>query len=90
MIRGWSVHEDPWLRRTAILSQLGSKTDTDRALLAEVVEATAASTWFFHRIAIGWALRDLAHHDPDWVRGYLAEQGDALSPLSRREAGKRL
>ncbi len=90
VLRGWSVHPDPWLRRTAILSQLGSKAGTDRALLRDVIGANAASTWFFHRKAIGWALRDLAHHDPDWVRAYLEETGDALSPLSRREAAKHL
>ena len=34
--------------------------------------------------------RDLARADPDWVRGFLAEHGDALAPLSRREAAKHL
>ena len=59
-------------------------------LLAEVVDANAASSEFFLRKAIGWALRDLAHRDPGWVRGFLAEHGAALSPLSVREASKHL
>ena len=63
---------------------------TDRALLAEVVDATAGSSEFFLRKAIGWALRDLAHHDPAWVRAFLADRGARLSPLSRREAAKHL
>jgi 3-methyladenine DNA glycosylase AlkD len=90
VIRGWSVHDDLWLRRTAVLSQLGSGTATDTVLLTEVVAANAGRPEFWLRKAIGWALRDLAHRDPDWVRGYLAEHGDALSPLSRREAAKHL
>ncbi|MFN8167276.1 MAG: DNA alkylation repair protein [Candidatus Nanopelagicales bacterium] len=90
VIRRWARHDDLWLRRTAVLSQLGSKEATDRDLLAEVVDANAASPEFFLRKAIGWALRDLAHRDPDWVRSFLAERGDALSPLSRREAAKHL
>lgn len=89
VIRGWAVHDDLWLRRTAVLSQLG-KGDVDRELLAELVDANAASPEFFLRKAIGWALRDLAHRDPDWVRGFLDSRGDALSPLSRREAAKHL
>ncbi len=90
VIRRWAVADDLWLRRTAVLSQLGSKGVTDRDLLADVIDANAASREFFLRKAIGWALRDLAHHDPAWVRGYLADAGDRLSPLSRREAGKHL
>jgi 3-methyladenine DNA glycosylase AlkD len=89
VIRRWAVHDDLWLRRTAVLSQLG-RGDVDRELLAEVVDANAASPEFFLRKAIGWALRDLAHRDPVWVRGFLESRGDALSPLSRREAAKHL
>jgi len=90
VIRGWAVHQDLWLRRTAVLSQLGSKLETDRVLLADVIDANADSREFFLRKAIGWALRDLAHRDPDWVRAFLESRGDRLSPLSRREAAKHL
>jgi 3-methyladenine DNA glycosylase AlkD len=90
VVRRWAVHEDLWLRRTAILAQLGSGTATDTDLLAEVIAASADRPEFWLRKAIGWALRDLAHRDPGWVRGYLAAHGAALSPLSRREAAKHL
>ncbi len=90
VIRGWAVHDDLWLRRIAILSQLGSGLATDRDLLADVVDANASSPEFFLRKAIGWALRELAHRDPAWVRAFLDSRGDALSPLSRREAAKHL
>jgi 3-methyladenine DNA glycosylase AlkD len=85
----WSASDDLWLRRTSVLSQLG-KGEVDRALLTDVVLAAAPSKEFFLRKAIGWALRDLAHRDPDWVRGFLAEHGGRLSPLSVREACKHL
>jgi 3-methyladenine DNA glycosylase AlkD len=53
-----------------------------------VVEVNATDGEFFVRKAIGWALRDLAKSDPDWVRRFL--DGHELSPLSRREAAKHL
>ena len=43
---------------------------------------------FFLRKAIGWALRDYARTDPQWVRAFVAEH--ELSPLSVREAIKHL
>lgn len=89
-VRAWSAGDDLWLRRASVLSQLGGRGDVDRALLSDMVLAAAPSPEFFLRKAIGWALRDLAHHDPDWVRGFLAEHGRELSPLSVREASKHL
>ena len=88
VLRDWARAEDRWLRRSAVIAQLGAKERTDRALLAEVIELNAADPEFFVRKAIGWALRDLAKTDPAWVRRFLAEH--ELSPLSRREAAKHL
>jgi 3-methyladenine DNA glycosylase AlkD len=45
---------------------------------------------FFVRKAIGWALRDYARTDPDWVRAFVTDHADRLSPLARREAMKHL
>ncbi len=90
VIRRWAVADDLWLRRTAVLCQLGARDAVDRDLLVEVIAANAGSAEFFLRKAIGWALRDLAHHDPAWVRAYLDTAGDTLSPLSRREAARHL
>jgi len=42
------------------------------------------------RPAIGWALRQHARVDPDWVREYVDSLGDRLSGLPRREATKHL
>ncbi|TCJ22738.1 DNA alkylation repair protein [Nocardioides jejuensis] len=88
LVRRWSTDDDFWVRRLAIISQLGRRDRTDRELLAEVIEPSREDREFFLRKAIGWSLRDLAKTDPAWVRAYV-ERTD-LSPLSRREALKHL
>jgi 3-methyladenine DNA glycosylase AlkD len=89
VIRSWARDPDLWLRRTAVLCQLGDKGATDLGLLSEVIEANAGDREFFVRKAIGWALRDYARTDPGWVLAYV-EAHPSLSPLSRREALKHL
>ncbi len=90
LVRSWATDDDLWLRRTAIISQLTFKEQTDLPLLREAIEPNLADTSFWIRKAIGWALRQYARTDPDWVRGAVAEYGDRLSGLSRREALKHL
>ena len=90
VLRRWSTDTDFWIRRAAITAQLGAKSATDPALLAAVIEPNLADREFFIRKAIGWALRDYAATDPDWVRNFAARHGAALSPLSRREALRNL
>ncbi|TPG17063.1 DNA alkylation repair protein [Pedococcus bigeumensis] len=90
IVRGWATEDDLWLRRTAIISQLTFKEQTDLALLREAIEPNLADTSFWIRKAIGWALRQYARADPDWVRATVTEYGDQLSGLSRREALKHL
>ena len=88
VIAGWIGADDLWLRRSAIICQLGAKTKTDLALLADAITTNADDREFFIRKAIGWALRDYAYTDPDWVRTFVEHH--RLSPLSRREATKHL
>ena len=87
-IRAWARDPDRWLRRSAVICQLGLKDATDPALLADVVRANLTDRDFFLRKGIGWALRDYARTDPDWVRAFV--DAHELSPLSRREALKHL
>lgn len=84
----WRADEVMWLRRVAILGQLGLRDRVDLYLLADVIEPNRADPEFFIRKAIGWALREVARWNPDWVREYVA--ANELSPLSRREALKHL
>jgi 3-methyladenine DNA glycosylase AlkD len=89
-LRGWSQDEDFWIRRASITAQLKAKADTDTELLRDVMEANLADPEFFIRKAIGWALREYAKTDPDWVRDFVAGHIGTLSPLSRREALRNL
>jgi len=88
LVRRWSTDGDLWMRRLAILSQLGCGDRVDPVLMAEVIEPNLSDPEFFIRKAIGWALRDYARVAPDWVRDFCATH--ELSPLSRREALRRL
>lgn len=92
LLRTWACDPDRWVRRTAIISQLGSRDATDRVLLRDCIEPNLEDPDFFVRKAIGWALREQAKSTggQDWVRAAVAHYGDRLSPLSRREALKHL
>lgn len=89
VLRRWAVDEDVWVRRVAITAQLHRGAATDLGLLADAIAGSVHDRDFFARKAIGWALRQYARTDPDWVRGYLAAHPE-LSPLSVREASKHL
>lgn len=88
LVRAWSRDEDFWMRRIAIISQLGRRDRLDRDLLAAVIEPNLGDGEFFVRKAIGWALREYARVDAVWVREYA--ESHPLSALSRREALKHL
>jgi 3-methyladenine DNA glycosylase AlkD len=92
VLEQWAEDENLWVRRTAVLSQLGSQAATDVDLLRLVLERNLEDSLhgreFFVRKAVGWALRQHARVDPDWVRAFVDEHADRLSGLSRREALK--
>lgn len=89
-ILSWLEHQDMWLRRSAMVAQIGHKDDTDTELLFHSCLTLASESEFFIRKAIGWALREYSKTDPEAVRTFVAEHGSALSGLSRREATKNL
>jgi 3-methyladenine DNA glycosylase AlkD len=88
-MRDWSGSDSLWVRRASIICQVGARERVDQHLLADTIEPNIDDRDFFIRKAIGWALRDHARHDPDWVRAFVADHPD-LSSLSRREALKHL
>jgi 3-methyladenine DNA glycosylase AlkD len=89
-VRAWATDDDLWLRRTAVICQVNHKAETDLDLLRLAIEANVEDPSFWLRKAIGWALRQLARTDPDWVRAEVDRLGVRLSGLSRREALKHL
>jgi 3-methyladenine DNA glycosylase AlkD len=84
------VHTHLWVRRVAMLHQLGWRDQTDQDRLFRYALTLAPETDFFIRKAIGWALRDHARTQPEAVRAFLARHAGQLSGLTRREAGKHL
>ncbi|HWW69497.1 MAG TPA: DNA alkylation repair protein [Duganella sp.] len=81
-------HENMWVRRVAILHQLGWRDKTNQTLLFSYSLQRAHEKEFFIQKAIGWALRDYARHNPRAVREFTSEERARLSPLSYREANK--
>ena len=90
VLERWIASDDLWLRRAALLAQVRHREKTDVPMLLDFCRRQADDPSFWIRKAVGWALREHAHGDPDTVRAFLAEMGDRLSPLSRSEAGRHL
>jgi 3-methyladenine DNA glycosylase AlkD len=67
---------------------LSYKSKTDTALLANYCLRLAHSKEFFIAKAIGWALRQHARIDADWVKIMISNH--SFQPLSKREALKHL
>lgn len=86
----WAHGQDEsiWLRRTAILSQLRYKQATDTHMLEEVILANKDTKEFFLNKAIGWALREYAKTNPDYVCSFVDSHN--LHSLSVREALKHI
>jgi len=82
----WANSSNMWLNRTAILFQLSYKQNTDTDLLKEAILPHLGSSEFFHQKAIGWALRQYAKVNKEWVTGFISKY--TLKPLSLREATK--
>lgn len=87
-LRAWAKQDNIWLRRVAIIAQVGARDTTDQALLYDCIGPSIDSKQFFLRKAIGWALREYAKANPGEVRRYLGAHQAILSPLSVREAEK--
>lgn len=87
-IARWMKSPIFWHQRLCILFQLNYKSKTDLALLSEVILSLNTSKEFFIQKAIGWALRQYARTDADWVRNFVEQ--NPLMPLSKREALKHI
>jgi len=80
--------ENFWVRRVAMLHQLGWRGDTETERLFRYAELLAAEKEFFIRKAIGWALRDYAWHDWRAVEKFLKTTRVEFAGLTVREARK--
>lgn len=88
LMEAWSEDDDMWIRRSAILSHLKHKVDTDEEQLFDFCLRCIEEKEFFIRKAIGWALREFSKTAPEAVIDFLEEHKDRLSGLSYREGYK--
>ena len=89
-IERWIDDDDMWIRRTALLSHLKHKQQTDAAQLFAHCLRRAHESEFFIRKAIGWILREYSKTDPRAVRAFLRKNRGRLSNLSYAEGSKHL
>lgn len=85
-ISEYSKSNHLWLNRSALLFQLGYKSQTDFKLLTDLCLYHKASNEFFIKKAIGWALREYAKIDMPSVVKFV--NSTDLKPLSKKEALK--
>ena len=88
LISKWIIGENIWCKRVAINYQLRYKDKTDTDMLRIAILSNTGTKEFFVDKAIGWALREYSKTDPVWVRDFIDDNAQALSPLSIREASK--
>jgi 3-methyladenine DNA glycosylase AlkD len=84
----WNNSHNLWLQRSSIMFQKAYKNETDTELLSKHILHLKTSTEFFIQKAIGWALREYSKTDEKWVKAFVKKH--SLSPLSKREALKRM
>ena len=82
----WIKSPNMWVNRTAIICQLKYRDKTNTVWLEKSILPHIGSKEFFHQKAIGWALRQYARTNLDWVIEFVNTHN--LKPLSRREALK--
>ena len=88
ILHEWITDENLWIRRSAILSQLFFKKDTDAEMLLSFCSACIDENVFWIQKAIGWALRQYSKVESQIVRQYVEANRERLSKVSLREAVK--
>lgn len=84
----WIASDDLWVRRAAMLCQLGHREVASQPQLFAYALRLAAEKEFFIRKAIGWALRDYSYAAPDAVAAFVEDHEEVFSGLTVREALK--
>lgn len=80
--------DNMWMRRLAIIAQLGMKELTDEVALTRALRYNFKYDEFFIQKAIGWALRDYSKTNPKMVSEFIGKYNSKLSNLAIREGSK--
>jgi 3-methyladenine DNA glycosylase AlkD len=84
----WLLDSDFWVRRSAMIHQLGWKKHTDTDRLMQYALTLAPESEFFIRKVIGWAFRDYAKCNPAFVQNFMHLNKSVFSNLTVKEATK--
>ena len=90
--RKWSLDDDFWVRRTAMLSLLPSlrRETTGWDEFVGYADAMLHEEEFFIQKAIGWVLREVSKHSPELVYEWMLTRVTLASTVTTREAIKYL
>lgn len=88
VMEDWLYSGNLWLQRSCLIFQLKYKSDTDISWLHQSISELKGNKEFFIQKAIGWALRQHARIDAEWVRREVDQQ--KLQGIARREALKHI
>lgn len=88
----WAVHEDFWLRRSAMLALLPPlrRGAGDFVRFAGYADAMLEEREFFIRKAIGWVLRETSKRRPQLIYDWIRPRARRASGVTVREAVKYL
>lgn len=91
-VDAWASDGDFWVRRSALLALLpGIRSGKpDLARFTRYAESMLAEREFFIRKAIGWVLREIARHDPQFTAEWTGNHLREMSGVTFREAVRRL
>lgn len=89
-VLGFYKDENLWMRRLAIIAQLGMKDVTDFTVMKRAIRYNLKYDEFFIQKAIGWALRDYSKVNPKEVSKFIANYELKMSNLAIREGSKYL
>ncbi len=82
--------DNMWMRRLAIIAQLGMKDLTDFTVMERAIKYNLKYDQFFIQKAIGWALRDYSKVNKVVVSNFIESHQSQLSNLAIREGSKYL
>ncbi len=82
--------DNMWIRRLAIIAQLGLKEQTDFTIMKRAIRYNFSYDEFFIQKAIGWALRDYSKSNQKAVTEFIEKYNDKLSNLAIREGSRYL
>lgn len=88
----WAVNPDFWIRRSALLVDMGPLRtgEGDFRHFAGYADAMLEETEFFIRKAIGWVLRETAKRRPELVIRWIESRTDRASGVTMREVTRHL